>query len=82
MVEKDSKEMSISRQCEVLDIHKSALYYTPIPEKEENLKMIELLDKQYFETPFYGALRLTALLQRQGFLVNVKRVRRLMKIID
>ncbi len=82
MVEKSDKEMSISKQCEVLSVHKSGLYYEPVGEKEENLKMMELLDKQYFETPFYGALRLTAWLQRQEFSVNVKRVRRLMKIMD
>ncbi len=82
MVDKIDKEMSINKQCEVLSIHKSGLYYKPVAEKEENLKMMKLLDKQYFETPFYGALRLTAWLQRQGFSVNVKRVRRLMKLIN
>jgi putative transposase len=82
MVEKEDKEISISKQCEVLSIHKSGLYYMPILEKEENLKIMELLDKQYFETPFYGALRLTAWLQRQGFEINIKRVRRLMKTMD
>jgi putative transposase len=82
MVEKEAKEMSISRQCEVLSIHKSGLCYEPAGEKEENLNIMELLDKQYFETPFYGALRLTAWLQRQGFEINIKRVRRLMKTMD
>lgn len=83
MIDKNDKEMSINKQCEVLSVHKSSLYYEPVGEKEENLKIMQLLDKQYFETPFYGALRLTAWLgEVEGFEVNIKRVRRLMKQID
>ncbi len=78
MVKKD-QELSIERQCELLSIHKSGVYYQPKP---KSLEIMILLDKQYFETPFYGALRLTALLQKQGFGVNIKRVRRLMKLVD
>ena len=43
---------------------------------------MSILDKQYFKTPFYGVLRLTAMLNNEGFGVNSKRVRRLMKLIN
>jgi putative transposase len=43
---------------------------------------MKFLDKQYFETPFYGVLRLIALLNKEGYPVNVKRVRRLMKLVN
>ena len=43
---------------------------------------MELLDKKYFETPFYGVLRLTAHFQSLGFQINVKRMRRLMKVVN
>lgn len=77
-----SIELSKETQCELLTIHRSGLYYKPVEEREENLKIMRLLDEQYFSTPFYGVLKLTALLQNQGFSVNVKRVRRLMKLVN
>jgi len=43
---------------------------------------MNILDKQYFKTPFYGVLRLTAMLNIEGFHVNDKRVRRLMKLMN
>jgi len=54
----------------------------PVGESEENLCIMRHLDEQYFLTPFYGALRLTAVLIVLGYKVNVKRVRRLMKLVD
>lgn len=73
MVEK-TIELSQEKQCKLLTIHRSGLYYKPLEESEENLKIMRLLDEQYFETPFYGALKLLALLRENGFLINIKRV--------
>ena len=81
-IDKDGKVLNISKQCELLSIHRSGLYYSSAVEKEENLQIMELLDKQYFETPFYGVLRLTAHFQNLGFKINVKRMRRLMKLVN
>jgi putative transposase len=50
-----------------------------VGESEENLQLMRLLDEQYTRTPFYGVLRMTAWLQRQGYAVNEKRVRRLLR---
>jgi len=82
MVERNHFELSIVEQCDLLTIHRSNLYYRPLPESKENLDIMNRLDKQYFETPFYGVLRLTALLNNEGFCVNVKRVRRLMRLMN
>jgi putative transposase len=79
MVAKD-KNISMTRQCELLAIHRSGLYYTPV-ESKENLEMMQLMDKQYLETPYYGILRLAAWLILQGYKVNPKRVKRLMKLM-
>jgi putative transposase len=79
MVERASADLSISSQCELLSVAKSSFYYEPVGESAENLEIMRLLDEQYFKTPFYGTLRLTALLCVLGYNVNVKRVRRLMK---
>lgn len=81
MVEK-TIELSQQKQCNLLNIHRSGLYYRPLEESEENLKIMRLLDEQYFKTPFYGALKLLELLQENAFTVNIKRVRRLMKLVN
>lgn len=63
----------------MLGLHRSKLYYEPEPESEENLALMRLLDEQYTETPFYGVERMTAWLRREGYKVNPKRIRRLLR---
>lgn len=75
-------EISMNRQCNLLQIHRSGLYYKPRPESEENLLLMRLLDEQYFNTPFYGYRKLTEWLVGKGYAVNSKRVKRLMKLIN
>jgi putative transposase len=74
--------LSITVQCNLLSLHRSSFYYVPVGESEQNLAIMRWLDEQYFSTPFYGVLRLTALLQVAGYPVSVKRVRRLMKKVN
>jgi putative transposase len=80
MIEKGI-DISLCRQCELLQIHRSGLYYTPVPESEENLHLMRLIDEQYYKTPFYGIRRITAWLRNLGYKVNRKRVKRLMELI-
>lgn len=80
MIEKDS-ELSIRRQCELLGLHRSGLYYTPSPESEENLEIIRKLDEQYLNTPFYGYRKVQAWLLMEGYVVGKKRLKRLMKLV-
>jgi len=80
-IEPGNIKISVLKQCAILSIHRSRYYYEPIAETAENLAMMLWMDKQYFETPFYGVLRLTAELIDIGYAVNQKRVRRLMKLI-
>jgi putative transposase len=74
--------LSQRRQCRLLGIHRSGLYYRPTAETAANLALLRLLDEQYFRTPFYGTRRLLALLRQQGYRINAKRLRRLMGIMD
>ena len=53
-------EISVRRQCELLGVNRSGLYYEPVGESEENLRLMRLLDEQYTRTPFYGSRRMTA----------------------
>jgi putative transposase len=79
MIEPDHPLLSVRRQCEVLGLNRSTLYYEPIGESAENLYLMRLIDEQYMRTPFYGWPRMTAFLRRQGYQVNHKRVQRLMQ---
>lgn len=78
-VEPGHKQISIVRQCELLGVNRSSLYYQKQPEKEEDAVLMRLIDEQYTQTPFYGYRRMTVYLQQLGFRVNRKRVSRLMK---
>jgi putative transposase len=75
-------EISISKQCKVLDLKRNFLFHSPKGESDENLQIMLLLDKLYFVTPFYGYRKITVWLQNQGFNINEKRVRRLMKLVN
>ena len=73
--------LSIVRQCRLLDISRSGLYYQPKGISEEDLTLMKLIDRQYLAIPFYGARKITAWLKSQGQRVNRKRIRRLMQIM-
>jgi putative transposase len=60
-------------------LNRSGLYYKAVAESEENLELMRLLDEQYTRCPFYGVLRMAAWLESQGYPVNEKRVRRLLR---
>ncbi len=69
------------RQCTLLDISRSGLYYQPIGISEEDLTLMQLIDRQYLATPFYGARKIAAWLKSQSHQVNRKRIRRLMQLM-
>ncbi len=81
LIEPVQNMISISRQCELLDINRSSYYYCPKDESSYNLILMNLIDEQYTLRPFYGVPRMTAWLRREGHLVNPKRVRRLMRLM-
>ena len=73
--------MSTRRQCSLLGLCRSSLYYEPAPEAVENLRLMRLIDREYTAHPFYGSRRMTAWLVGQGEAVNRKRVQRLMRLM-
>jgi putative transposase len=81
LVERVHPEISVRRQCELLGINRSGLYYEPVGESEENLLLMRLLDEQYTRTPFYGSRKMTEWLASVGHRVNRKRVVRLMELL-
>lgn len=79
MVEPHHEQISLRRQCQLLGLTRASLYYEPPAETVENLELMRLLDEQYTRCPFYGVRRMTAWLQQRGYVVNEKRVRRLLR---
>jgi putative transposase len=72
---------SVRRQCALLGLPRSSLYYEPAGEMDANLRLMRLIDEEYTRHPFYGSRRLTAWLGRQGETVNRKRVQRLLRVM-
>ena len=69
------------RQCELLAVNRSGLYYESASESGADLRLMRLIDEQYLRTPFYGSRRMAAHLAVRGEPVNRKRVQRLMRIM-
>ena len=74
-------ELSIRRQCELLGLARSSLYYQPVGESEKNIELMRLMDEQHLRTPFFGSRDMTEWLKRKGHRVNRKRIRRLMRLM-
>ena len=78
-VEPDNQKISVVRQCQLLGITRSGVYYRERAESVEDAEIMRLLDAQYTETPFYGYRRMTVYLQNSGYKINHKRVLNLMR---
>jgi putative transposase len=65
----------------LLGLARSSYYYQPVPISEEDLLFLRLLDEQYTRTPFYGTRKMAAWLNLQGYVVERKRVRRLLQMM-
>jgi putative transposase len=81
MIDRNYPELSLTRQCALLRVSRSSLYYQPAPVRQQDLELMALMDRQYLKTPFYGSRRMTAWLRTQGHQVSRKRVRRLMQVM-
>jgi putative transposase len=81
LVDRADFAVAISAQCQLLKVARSTLYYRPVPVSDEDLAMMRRIDEHYLATPFYGSRRMVAVLRRDGWPVNRKRVRRLMRVM-
>jgi putative transposase len=81
MIQPDHPTLSITRQCRLVSISQSSYYHEARGESAENLALMAMIDRQFLETPFYGARQMTWHLRAEGRLVNIKRVRRLMRLM-
>jgi putative transposase len=81
LVDRQHPALSVVRQCALLGISRSSVYYRPAEVSQEDLELMRLMDHQYLATPFYGSRRMAVWLTRLGYRVNRKRVQRLMRIM-
>ena len=63
-------QISVSRQCYLLDVPRSSFYYSPLEEGSNNEELMKQIDEQYTFTPFYGVPRMTEHLRGLGYKVN------------
>ena len=78
MIERHHPTLPILRQCALIGISRSTFYGRPRVESDEALALMRIIDKQFMETPWYGARQMVRHLRRGGHIVGCKRVRRLM----
>lgn len=81
LVDRQHGSLSIARQCQLLGVSRSSLYYRPKGTSQQDLSLMRELDRQYLETPFYGSRRMKVSLDRQGMALSRKRVQRLMRLM-
>ena len=80
MIDTNSR-LSISRQCQLLKLNRSTLYYKPKPISEKNLTLMNLMAELQLERPYLGSRQMTDRLKDQGFEVNRKRIQRLRRLM-
>jgi putative transposase len=81
MVERPGKDLSVRRQCTLLNLARSGVYRPePVPAADD-LALMRRIDELHLELPFYGSRRMMFELNKEGRGVNRKRVRRLMRVM-
>ena len=81
LVDRSDAGLSVVAQCRLLKVARSTLYYKASAVSTDDLVLMRWLDEQFLLTPFYGSRRMVAVLRRDGFAVNRKRVKRLMRVM-
>ena len=82
LVSRENTQMSIVKQCELLEIHRSGIYFKPKLESALNLRLMRLMDEKFIDCPFYGVPRMTTWLKEDmGYIINHKRIERLYRVM-
>ena len=81
LINADRTDLSLTKQCKLLKISRSLLYYTPVGVNAETLELMNEIDRVFTKYPFFGSRQIAAYLPRNGFYAGRYRVRRLMGIM-
>ena len=80
-VDRADPVLSTVEQCRKLKVARSTLYYRPAPVRADDLAVMRRMDEVHLAWPFYGSRRMAAVLRRDGWSVNRKRAKRLMRVM-
>ena len=80
-IEPTHQHLSIAMQCRLLSISRSSYYYAPVPESDETLAVMTVIDETFIECPWYGSRQMARHLRRLGHAIGRRRVRRLMAMV-
>jgi putative transposase len=80
MIDADST-LSLRKQCELLSVSRSGLYYEPVPTSAEELALMRGIDELHWKWPFYGSRKVSQELRKHGLQINRKQVQRLMRLM-
>jgi putative transposase len=75
------EQTSVRRQCELLGVSRSSVYYVPVEPDPEELELMRRIDEIHLEFPFYGSRSIARELREKGYRANRKRVQRLMRLM-
>ena len=81
MVEQPGVDLSVRRQCSLLNLARSGVYRPKPVIDADDLAVMRRIDELHLELPFYGSRRMTFELNKEGRGVNRKRVQRLMRVM-
>jgi putative transposase len=81
LVDHDDPALPVVAQCRLLKVARSTLYYRPVPVSADDLAVMRRIDELHLAWPFYGSRRMAAVLRREGWEVNRKRAKRLMRVM-
>ena len=75
----DRNNLSLSRQCKLLKINRSSIYYTPASLDQATIDLMHEIDRVFIKYPFFGSRQITAYLAKTRFAAGRRRIRRLMR---
>ena len=81
LVDHGDPVLPVAAQCRLLKVARSTLYYRPAPVSADDLAVMRRMDELHLTWPFYGSRRMAAVLRREGWAVNRKRAKRLMRVM-
>ncbi len=81
MIRKENTDLSVTRQCKLLKLSRSSIYYTPVGFDQTTIELMHEIDRIFTKYPFFGSRQIAAYLPQSGFSAGRHRVRRLMRIM-